>query len=91
MAKDYTVLRSGEWSALYIDGELNIYWDHFLFYVRLYSLLDINVEDSDDWLGKDNRTALNTLAEVEEVRKVKETAQARIEQLEEEIARLRQL
>jgi hypothetical protein len=61
----YVRYHSGEWSALYVDGELVKYGDHYLVDEWLASHLGVEDLYNDDFLLPDGRTVLSTLHEVE--------------------------
>lgn len=58
---------SGEWSALYVDGQLVKSGDHYLVdeHIR-YNILRAEVRDSDAFMGGTKRDVFKTLKEVED-------------------------
>lgn len=43
------IVGDGEWSALYVDGELDTYGDHYLSDERIRELAGVTVEHSNDF------------------------------------------
>lgn len=83
---------SEEWSALYINGQLDTVGDSYLVDERLEELLEVKHYDSDDYfLGnpvQSYATAAKTLAEIETYQKEKLDAKVKAETLREEAKRL---
>lgn len=61
---NYVRYREGEWSALYVDGKLVSYGDHYYVDDWISAHLGIEEIESDDFLAADGRTVFDTLAEV---------------------------
>lgn len=91
MTSDIRVYRgSGEWSALYVNGALERVGDHYTIDERVYEMLDVHVEQSDDFMqGGDYREDVaKTLDELEHYTAVREGLQARASELREQAAAL---
>lgn len=73
---------SDDWSALYIDGKLDMVGDHYLIDERISSLMKVTVIDSDSFmLGRNfEYEVARTLNEIEKFDKV-EKAKAAQKQL----------
>jgi hypothetical protein len=56
-----------EWSALYVDGALDVVGDHYLIEERIEVLCGVTVRDSDDFMcgGDDRASVAHSLAEIE--------------------------
>lgn len=70
-----------EWSALYRDGLLVTYGDHYLVDEELESILKVERREGDDFLVGTNRKAASTLAEVEAYTVEAEERQAQADEL----------
>lgn len=46
--------RAGEWSGLYVDGELVRHGDHYLADEALHEMFDVAIVDDDAWLRGGN-------------------------------------
>lgn len=57
-----------DWSALYIDGELDIVGDHYLIDERISELAGVTRRDSDSFMrdGEDRSSVAQTLEEIQE-------------------------
>lgn len=76
--REMVILRTGgEWSALYIDGKLVKYGDHYLVDEHIYEMFGIQVDESSDWMRGDTSgmDVAQTLDEVEQYRSEREAAQ----------------
>jgi hypothetical protein len=74
---------SSDWSALYVDGELDKVGDHYVIDERISALLQVDVRDSDAFMqgGNDYSDVAKTLDEIEQF----ETGQSAAEQLRAEL------
>lgn len=84
-----------EWSALYADGKLIRYGDHYLVDEKLSELLNVEIrngEEAGDFLLGTNREAALTLDEVEEYTAAREAKEAlgTERELQEELEQLEQ-
>lgn len=55
-----------EWSALYVDGELLTYGDHYIIDEKIAELFGIEMRYDDNFLASENDIPFKTLAEIEE-------------------------
>ena len=57
-----------EWSALYIDGKLDIVGDHYLIDERISELAGVTTRNSDSFMrdGEDRSSVAKTLEEIQE-------------------------
>lgn len=92
---DYTILQgSSDWSALYVDNQLDIYGDHDTVHEALFEKLGVETRYTNDWIKNplsNTPTVAGSLAEVEEFRQEKLDAAQKIIELEDEIERLKNL
>ena len=93
----YERFHVSEWSALYVDGELDTYGDHYLVDDRIAALLGVEDCDSDAWLLEDGRTPRTTVEEIEIEQERRDSVSERVEAkmaearaLMEEAARIRE-
>jgi hypothetical protein len=53
---DLVIYQENEWSALYVEGKLDIVGDHYLIEERVYQFLEIDVRQSNSFmLGGNSR------------------------------------
>jgi hypothetical protein len=80
--------RSGEWSALYMDGDLVRSGDHYLVDDWLSEYLKVEEIYSDDFLHSDGRTIYRNLDGVQAATTAREERQAQAQRLRLEAAAL---
>lgn len=77
-----------EWSALYVDGELVTYGDHYIVDERIAELFGIEMRYDDNFLASENDIPFKTLAEIEEFEEENAKFIAAAENLRKEAMRL---
>lgn len=80
-----------EWSALYIDGELDTVGDHDVIQARIFGLFDIEHEFSNDFMrgGTDMDSVAQSLGAVALYKARREAAELEIRELKARITELR--
>lgn len=94
---------SGDWSALYIDGELVVFGDHYLSDEKISELLGVEEINSNDFMGGGNNSSdvLTSLEDIEAYQRKKDflleeeestrtSLLVEAEKLEQEAQRLRE-
>ena len=81
---------SGEWSALYVDGRLDVYGDHYLIEERISELCGVETIQSDSFMMGNEHIPATSLGEVDAYESLAANAEAEAERLEAEAERLRQ-
>jgi hypothetical protein len=87
-SKIYYRYRDGEWSALYVDGNLAVVGDHYRTDDFLAEELGVNEVYSADFLTPDQRGALPTLEQVRAVTQIREAQAEEANKLREQAAML---
>lgn len=81
-----------EWSALYVDGHLDTYGDHYLCEERIHQLCGVRFVDDDAWLlgghGRPGEPIAQTLDEVTDYAVSRGDREATAQDKREEAARL---
>lgn len=84
---------SDNWSALYVDGQLDYVGDHSNVTERVYELLEVHVEQSDSFIvgrTSDGREVVaQTEGEIIGYERQRDAAEDRIRELQDEMAQLR--
>lgn len=87
----YRIYRADEWSALYINGQLDRAAESYLIDERLYEIFGVEIIDNDSFLlGQTQRDGVaRTEDEIEAYDEAMTRAHQRIAELEEETAQLK--
>lgn len=77
---------TGEWSAVYLDGELQAVGDHYVVDDWIEGHFGIESESSDDFMrgGEDREDVAQTLSAIERHRSVREHNEAEAQRLRDE-------
>lgn len=83
---------SDEWSAIYVDGQLNRVGDHYLIDERIRELAGVVTLQSNDFLrgGSQRQDVAQTLDELREWRELMRERKAKADELREQAKRLQQ-
>lgn len=75
---------SEDWSALYVDGKLEVIGDHYWVQEKLIQILSVEVYSSDDFLrgGNSRKEAAQTLEELEAFQALRAQAERDADALE---------
>jgi hypothetical protein len=89
MSKKYVRYQGGnEWSALYIDGKLDKYGDHYIVDERIEELLGVEVRNSDAFVLDDDHTVCPLLTDVEDRKTMLESIAIREKKMRDDAADL---
>ena len=82
------IWRYSEWSGLYLDGELQVYGDHYHADEWLYQHFNVKIVDDSAWLKDGDSEPYTRLSEVREVVAKRQHDLAEAKRLKSEVEEL---